>query len=291
MQRNGKKTPETRGRKRKTTARQDRDIIKYAKRAPFMTSTQIVQDLNLAVSTSLVRRKLIQANLKARSPRKVPLLNKTQVKKRISFAKGHKNWPASKWRNVLWTDESKVVLFGSSGTKNYVRRPPLTEFKPQYTTKSVKHGGCSVMVWGCFSWYGIGPIFWIQDIMNADVYVDILDRIMLPFAEEEMPLRWVFMQDNDPKHTSRKAKQWFDQNKVDVMTWPPQSPDLNPIEHLWIDVKKAVFKANPRNKQQLWETIKVAWTSIPISRCRNLVDSMPRRCQHVLKNKGQATKY
>ncbi len=71
------------------------------------------------------------------SYRKVPLLKKI---KRLQFAK-HIDSPKEKWHNILWTDETRLFFFGSRGRRQFVRQPPNTEFKPQYTVKRVKHGG------------------------------------------------------------------------------------------------------------------------------------------------------
>uniref|UniRef100_A0A9J7X917 Transposase Tc1-like domain-containing protein n=1 Tax=Cyprinus carpio carpio TaxID=630221 RepID=A0A9J7X917_CYPCA len=178
----------------------------------------------------LVRRRLCEANLFSRIPRKVPLLKKRHVQKRLQFAKEHINWPKEKWRNILWTDESKIVLFGSKGHRQFVRRPPNSEFKPQYTVKTVKHGGASIMIWACFSYYGVGPIYRIPGIMDQFAYVKILEEVMLPYAEEDMPLKWLFQQDNDPKHTSKRAKSWF-QNQQKLMLWSGQ-PNLQTLIQL-----------------------------------------------------------
>lgn len=286
-----KAKPERRGRKRKTTIRMDRRIARMVKTQPMISSRMIKDSLKLPVSTVTIRRRLCEANLSARSPRKVPLLRKRHVLKRIQFAKEHIGWPKEKWRNILWTDESKIVLFGSKGRRQFVRRPPNTEFKPQYTLKTVKHGGASIMIWGCFSYYGVGPIYRIPGIMDQFGYIKILEEVMLPYAEEEMPLKWVFQQDNDPKHTSKRAASWFQTNKIKVMEWPAQSPDLNPIENLWGDIKNAVSEAKPRNAEELWNVVKSSWAGIPVHRCQKLVDSMQHRCEAVLKNSGYTTKY
>uniref|UniRef100_A0A3Q4BIN2 Transposase Tc1-like domain-containing protein n=1 Tax=Mola mola TaxID=94237 RepID=A0A3Q4BIN2_MOLML len=103
--------PETRGRKRKTTIKMDRRITRMAKAQPMISSRMIKDSLELPVSTVTVRRRLWEANLFTRIPRKVPLLKKKRhVQKRLQFAKEHINWPKEKWRNILWTDESKACL-------------------------------------------------------------------------------------------------------------------------------------------------------------------------------------
>lgn len=282
---------EKRGNKRVTTVVDDRNIIRLTKKNPKISSTAIKSELNLVASPVTIRRRLVQANLKARSPRRVPLLNKKHVQKRLKFAQNHVSWPLTRWRNILWSDESKIVLYGTSGTRQYVRRPPLTEFQPKYTVKTVKHGGAKINVWGCFSYHGVGPIFWIKGNMDQHIYRDILQNTMLPHADENMPLNWIFMQDNDPKHTSKLVQNWLQSNRIQILDWPAQSPDLNPIENLWTDIKKEVFKKKPKKTEELWEVVRTAWNGIPQQRCANLVDSMQRRCIAVIKNVGFSTKY
>lgn len=286
-----KKTIETRGRKKKTSDVDDRRIKILVKKDPFITSTEIISTLDLNISPASVRKRLLKANLFSRKPAKTPLLRKQHVKSRLDFAKERLNWPACKWRNILWSDETKIELFCNDSGKKTVRRPKDKRFDPKYTIKTVKHGGGSIIVWACFSYQGVGPIFKIENRMTADDYVKILQDVMLPYAEEELPLRWVYQQDNDPKHTAKKTRNWFMRNNINVLPWPAQSPDLNPIEHLWTDLKKSVARAKPTNLSMLWNIVQSSWNAIPLQRCQSLVESMPNRCSAVISNKGFSTKY
>lgn len=279
-------TLETRGRPKKTSEHFDRLLIRKSKENPFASSKDLKKILDAKISPRSIRRRLLNASLPSRSPRKVPLLSKKNIRDRLTFARTNLHRP--NWKNVLWSDETKVNLFGSDG-KQYVRRPANAAFDPRYTLKTVKFGGGNIMVWGCFSYYGVGPLHLIEGNMNKEMYKDILTNVMLPYAEENMPLVWQFQQDNDPKHTSKLVKTWFQDQKIPIMTWPAQSPDINPIENLWNDLKHGLPKTS--NKDRLWQEVQKAWYSIPVSTCQKLVLSMTSRCKAVLKSKGHATKY
>ena len=141
-------------------------------------------------------------------------------------------------------------------------------------------------------WFGLVfcPVE-IQTKMDSFVYRDILAIHMLKYAEWEMPLRWVFQSDNDPKHSSKLVKDWLSANGVQDLDWPPQSPDLNPIENLFGILKRRVGTRRFKNKQELMNCLKSEWEAITTSILSNFIESMPKRCADVVRNKGYHTKY
>lgn len=282
------------GRPRKTTPRQDRKLVVLSKENPRLTAVDLnvemkrFYEMNCSVSTT--KRRLRHANLFGRRPAKKPLISLKNRKARKEFASEHVKWTSQQWSKILFSDESKFMIFGSDGIR-YVRRPVGTRYDPKYQLPTVKHGGGNVMVWGCFSRDGVGPLHRITGIMNQEMYKNICKDIMLPHAKDKMPRGWIYQQDNDPKHTAKSVQEFFKKSKVRVLKWPSQSPDLNPIEHLWEHVDRQMKGIKPSNHADLFSKINEIWDSIPIDVCINLVDSMSRRCQAVLDCKGYPTKY
>lgn len=278
------------GRSRATTSTDDRQIKIFIKKNPKATAREVRSATQLDVSLSTIKRRAIEAGLNTYRVTKKPFVSEKNRKLRLCFAHAHKNWSQQQWRNVLWSDESKFNLRGSD-CKSYVRRPRGTKYNPKYTTATVKHGGGNIMVWGCFSGNGIGPIKRIEGTMTAVGYSNILSNVMLPYAEWNMPLAWTFQHDNDPKHSSRLVKSWLMDNKVRVMSWPAQSPDLNPIENMWMMMKRKIGKKIFKNGAELYTEVEKEWNNISPDYINKLIESMPKRCQAVIRSNGYATKY
>ena len=103
----------------------------------------------------------------------------------------------------------------------------------------------------------------------------------------------IFHQDKDPKHTSNDACQWFKNHSIEILQQSAQSPDLNPIKHLWQHLKQqcATYETEPSSMHELWDRIEAEWDKIPAQVYTDLVESMPRHVAAVLKAKGGYTKY
>lgn len=195
---------------------------------------------------------------------------------------------------MMWTDETKINQIGSDGRK-WVWRRPGQVLDGRCVDETVKFGGGNVMIWGCMLAYGVGIACRIEGTMTGKVYMEILDEGLIGTFDKFWidSDDWIVQQDNDPKHTFNIAKRWFSDHNIKLLAWPAQSPDLNPIEHLWALLKRrlASYDTIPDSAEELWQRIRVEWDRIEAKECAALVSSMPRRIQAVLKAKGRWTEY
>uniref|UniRef100_A0A8C7SEP5 Tc1-like transposase DDE domain-containing protein n=1 Tax=Oncorhynchus mykiss TaxID=8022 RepID=A0A8C7SEP5_ONCMY len=278
------------GRPSKLSAHTRRRLIRDAAKRPMITldelqrSTAEVRD---SVHRTTISRILHKSGLYGRVARK-PFLKDIHKKCRLKFATSHLGDTPNMWKKVLWSDETKIELFGNNA-KRYVWRKSNTA---EHTIPTVKHGGGSIMVWACFSSVGTGKMVKIDGKMDGAKYRTILEENLMESAKDlRLGRRFVFQQDNDPKHKAKSTMEWFKNKHIQVLEWPSQSPDLNPIENLWKELKTAVHKCSPSNLTELELFCKEEWEKMSVSRCAKLIETYPKQLTAVIAAKGGATKY
>ena len=94
------------------------------------------------------------------------------------------------------------------------------------------------------------------------------------------------MQDNAPCHKAKVVMSYLSKQDFEIMDWPPQSPDLNPIENLWKTLGVKVMERNPTNTEDLWVKLQEEWSKISIEDCQELIRSCSRRCAAIIESKG-----
>lgn len=289
----------TYGRKKKLHERHEAWINRFFLRNPKTTLRRACQEFMLLfkikITPSMLRNVLRFQHFRARKIIKKPKLEPRHIKARLDFALAHKDWTANDWHNVIWSDETKINRLGSDGKQHcWIQAAGLNS---SIIRETLKYNGGNIMVWGSMTYKGVGTLHVFQGRMTADMYIDILEANLLPtmhllgtFNDVQDP---IFQQDNDPKHTAYRVYDWFNDRGIQVLDWPAQSPDLNPIEHLWTELKKRIYQYNTpaAGMVELERRMREKWAEIPVTVCQTLIDSMPRRIEAVIKAKGRQTKY
>ncbi|KAI4887109.1 hypothetical protein NFI96_003144 [Prochilodus magdalenae] len=183
-------------------------ILRKVRNQPRTTRDELVNDLKRA-GTTVSKVTLRRHSLKSCMARKVPLLKSAHVQARLKFAHDHLDDPEDSWEKVLWSDETQIELFGLNSTRR-VWRTKNDEYHPKNTIPTVKHESERIMLWGCFSAHGTGPLHCIKERMTGAMYCEILGNNLLPSDRAlKMGRGWVYQHDNDPKHTARITKEWL----------------------------------------------------------------------------------
>lgn len=284
------------GRRRLSSSRQDRSLIRHSLRDRTASSSELAQEWKrdgVEASTRTVRRRLFDNGLASRRAAKKPLLTPKNVKDRLAFCRKYEGWTTEQWGKVMFSDESPFPLFGPCG-KSIVRRRTGERFNKDCVIPTVKHPA-TLHVWGCFSGKGTGALTILpkNTAMNAKWYVEVLNSHLLPTIADQFPNQEViFQHDGAPCHNAKISKKFLDDNGVQILgPWPGNSADLNPIENLWSIVKNKVNKNKPTNLTQLGDLIEAEWKAIDQKIINSLVNSMPKRIKTVLKKRGGHCKY
>ena len=145
--------------------------------------------------------------------------------------------------------------------------------------------------WAGISWVGATPIVSFDGKMNATGYIQVLEKGLIPFMANTIrdPR---FMQDNDPKHTSKRVGVWLKNQQVNWWKTPPESPDLNPIENLWHEMKEYIRREiKPKTKDELVSGINQFWSTVDIPKCKKYINHLKRVAPKIIELEGNATGY
>ena len=275
---------------RKLTPADERHLRILIERNPRASAKQLKEEnpgLLSSVSVRTIRRTLHdRMRYKSFSPKQKPLLTKRHKRNRLAYAKRVlAEFPSEKFKEVLYSDEATFSI-SCNKTGRVYRRPGSDPLDPKYIDSTVKHPP-TLMVWGCFSFYGVGPLVFLpkNQYMNAPRYFELL-LDYLPDALETCKAS-VYQQDGAPCHTAQLVKDWFQFCGVELITdWPGNSPDLNPIENLWSIVKGRLQDRDTSTLEKLQKEIQDVWDNFPPEQLQNLALSVPGRLKTVVKKRG-----
>jgi transposase len=274
------------GRPRCTSDDVDQDIMLHSDAHVNDNPKDIVRALDLDVSARTVRRRLNEIDLHSCVQR----AEHENIRARIAFAEGYSRWTEDEWATVLFSDETHFYLGHQS--REYVQRPPGHALDPKYTRKENERLQGKVSLWGCICAGGLGHAELYVDSLNAHRYQTILGLNLVSSAHQFWPRgQWWFQQDGASQHTAGTSRDWFHNHGIDLIDWPAWSPDLNPIEELWNDLKRRVYGRNPKSMDELERCITEEWAATDLAFIARICRNMPHRLQRVIENNGHKISY
>lgn len=287
------------GRPKKFTARCVSALSKIVKKDRTASvaeiSTEFRASTSVEVCSKTITRKLHSLGYSKHVQAKKLGIREVNRKKRLQYCRGKLHWTVPhQWRKVIFSDEMTIVIKPDGRVKLWRK---AEEKWSVFCLGSVHVGPkttLKLMVWGCITYDGVGPLVFVEGNMNSTKYCKVLDDHFLPFVAEHYPdARWYLQEDNASVHRSAQTEDWKRSKGIPSFFWPPQSPDLNPIENVWHSLKTYVRKhlKDIRTAADLQQALTTCWNGLPLTYFRSLYSSLPRRCQQVLQMKGHITKY
>lgn len=251
------------------------------------TATQLQHKLasyNVYISLATIVRNRLQLGWTYRGSAYCQLIRQANKVKRLDFARKYLH---DSFEDVIWTDETSVQL---ETHKRYCYRKegeaPLPKPRPKHPVK--------VHVWAGISKQGATQVCIFEGIMAAPLYCEILKKTLLPFISKSFPhpISHRFMQDNDPKHTSVMAKDFFSRHRVNWWRTPAESPDMNPIENLWHELKEYIRReVKPTIKQELIDGINHFWSTVDVHKCHRYINHLKKVLPKAIEVNGEPTGY
>ncbi len=187
------------------------------------------------------------------------------------------------------------VTFANRSTFLYIRRiKPVLKIRGKIKgLRTVKHSDKG-NIYTCLSARDLGWKAIFIGNLNSQKLLKIYKYYTLLWTEkmyDKDKSKWFLQEDNDPKHKSRLSNSWKAENGIWVIDWPPNTLDLNPIQNVWSILKLKLCKSKYKSLDQFISSIKREWQSFSRQYAENLTQNMTSRCQTVIENEGDWTKF
>jgi Transposase/DDE superfamily endonuclease len=293
------------GHPRVYTDRDERRILRIIRKEPKIRWRCLKLTTGLDISLWTFKRLLKRHGIRKWLSKKRPELTEEQAAARLAWAQARRYWTAYQWRRILWSDECSVER-GTGVLREWVfRRRHDYPYFPGLVQTYPKGKQPSVMIWAGFSGL-MGRSALVPMINDPDAphggysarsYIVTLEQGLLPIYD----YRLTFMQDNAPIHTANAVRLWLEENEIELMDWPVNSPDLNPIEHLWFFLKNKLHELYPESddwdlskqevKDKMAQVLPECWEAIDQRVFDRLAATMSKRIKAVIKARGWYTKY
>ena len=245
------------GRPSVTTEREKRRIVRKHKRNRFLTAAETSHGERNSERT--VRRLLRSSGIHCRRPLRRPILTSRRRQARLRWAISKSSWTVEDWAKILFSDEPCFCLNADSRSERLWRANGT-----RYSRRNVhEFRSKGLMIWGGISREHKSNLVLVVGTLNAERYIsDVLQAEVLPFLRET-PDVFALQQDNAPTHVASSTLSYLRDQNIMLLSWPPFSPDLNPIEHVWAWMKKRVGQKNPQNLMDLAIAILEVWRTLP----------------------------
>jgi transposase len=247
------------------------------------------------VHVESVRNYVEEEGLRSYMRQDRPALTRLQKKARFAFAERWRHKDVEWWKNVMFSDETSVSRFGTFGRRFYLKRPRNKTPRPHHKKGTKQGGGGKICLWGCLTYRAPGDLCRLSGYMDAETYVDVLKSYVIRTWKfyELKPKNLIFQQDNASAHTAKLSKAYLAKQKIAVLEWPANSPDLNIIEHVWAYMNRELdrYDTYPETMDDLWERVQVVWENMSLDFIHNLYNSIPHRIEQLYARGGDNTDY